>query len=600
MGLRDVARSVFRPYSTTEEEARGSYSFSEYMGLVEYAFNGNTYMGYASTMSPDKQEELGDNFSAYVQGVYKRNGIVSAAIVTRAQVFSEVQFAMRDRTSYEMSPLPASARILENPDVNMTQGELLWRMEQDVSLAGNWYGVRIGNKIRRLRPDWVTIMLSESPEDPDTEVVGYLYDPPSQDAQAFLPEQVAHWSPEPDPEATFRGMSWITPILREIQSDSAATDHKLKFFENAATPNLIISAPESVTNPEQFRIFKDAIDEDQSGRFNAYKTMYLAAGSSVTPVGADLQQLDFKATQGAGETRIASRARVPAVLLGISEGLGGSSLNAGNYGMARRQFADGFLRPHWRSACAALSSLVPVPAGQELWYDERRVAFLREDEKDNAEIQSTQAAAIRQLVDGGFVPDSVINAVVTDDMTQLEHSGFLSVQLMPISVEDGAMEQGVDGESDTPEEVKRVLDITLALQKIYLAVGKVISTEEARELVNRAGAGLPVSAPDEAKTLLQAPVAAAYDGDGDGSVDERDVIINIGSDTTEPSSGNGDSPPETTSQYSIDPNHPQCQGVAIVDTAGDLVFCATTESDALAMLAHMATGGGNGTVSLAL
>jgi hypothetical protein len=42
-------------------------------------------------------------------------------------------------------------------------------------------------------------------------------------------------------------------------------------------------------------------------------------------VGSDLKQLDFKATQGAGETRIAMLGRVPAPLLGISEGLAGSS-----------------------------------------------------------------------------------------------------------------------------------------------------------------------------------------------------------------------------------------------------------------------------------
>jgi hypothetical protein len=30
---------------------------------------------------------------------------------------------------------------------------------------------------------------------------------------------VAHWSPIPDPLANFRGMSWLTPVLREIDAD---------------------------------------------------------------------------------------------------------------------------------------------------------------------------------------------------------------------------------------------------------------------------------------------------------------------------------------------------------------------------------------------
>src|SRR5205823_2138143 len=30
----------------------------------------------------------------------------------------------------------------------------------------------------------------------------------------------------------WRGMSWLTPVLREIQADTATTRHKQKFFEN--------------------------------------------------------------------------------------------------------------------------------------------------------------------------------------------------------------------------------------------------------------------------------------------------------------------------------------------------------------------------------
>jgi hypothetical protein len=40
-----------------------------------------------------------------------------------------------------------------------------------------------------------------------------------------------------------------------------------------------------------------------------------------------------------------------------------------------------------------------------------------------------------------------------------------------------------------------VLDLTVALQRVYLAVGKVITADEAREIVNRLGAGLAGSLP---------------------------------------------------------------------------------------------------------
>lgn len=140
----------------------------------------------------------------------------------------------------------------------------------------------------------------------------------------------------------------------------------------------------------------------------------------------------MKSVQGAGETRIAAAAGVPASILGISEGLAGSALNAGNYSAARRRFADGTIRPLWRSACGALQTLVPPPdTRSRLWFDARDVSFLQEDVLDLADIQSRNALTIESLIRAGFVPATAVNAVVTDDFTSLQHTGLYSVQLQP-------------------------------------------------------------------------------------------------------------------------------------------------------------------------
>jgi hypothetical protein len=161
--------------------------------------------------------------------------------------------------------------------------------------------------------------------------------------------------------------------------------------------------------------------------------MYLGGGADVKVVGSNFEQIAMKAVQGAGETRIAAAAGVPASILGISEGLSGSSLNAGNYTAARRRFADGTLRPLWRSACGALQNLVPPPdGGARLWYDDRDVSFLQEDVADGADIRMKDAQTMRTLVDGGFEPSSVVAAVTTGDMARLVHTGSVSVQLQPL------------------------------------------------------------------------------------------------------------------------------------------------------------------------
>jgi hypothetical protein len=52
---------------------------------------------------------------------------------------------------------------------------------------------------------------------------------------------------------------------------------------------------------------------------------------------------------------------------------------------------------------------------------------------DQAEILKSDASTVRQLVDAGFDPDAVIDAVKAGDLSRLlgAHSGLYSVQLQP-------------------------------------------------------------------------------------------------------------------------------------------------------------------------
>lgn len=389
------------------------------------------------------REEIEANFAGYVSGAYKANGVVFACILARLLLFSEARFQYQRFANGRPADLfgDPSLSILERPWPNGTTGELLARMEQDASLAGNFYATVVddehGRRIRRLRPDWVTIVTgskSGSPTALDARVVGYMYRPQEgvnrPDPVLLTPSQVAHWSPIPDPDAQWRGMSWLTPIVREIKADTSATKHKEKFFENGAVGGVLIKYPAGVSQ-ETVKAFAKLFAEEHAGTDNAYKAYHLGAGADATTLGADLKQLEFKVTQGAGETRIAAAAGVGAVIAQLSEGLQGSSLNSGNFAAAKRRFADGTMRPNWRSASAALETLVDVPAGARLWYDTRDIAFLQEDQRDEAEIQGRQAETIRQLIDAGYKPDAVVAAVTGGDLRSLtgKHSGLYSVQL---------------------------------------------------------------------------------------------------------------------------------------------------------------------------
>ena len=381
------------------------------------------------------------NFQGMIDGAYKRNGIIFACCLTRQLIFSEARFQwqqLRNGKTGDLFGTPELA-VLEHPWPNATTGDLLARAMQDTDLSGNFFAVREGKRLRRLRPDWVDIILTAPPaEAVKSDVAGYVYKPDGTDNPELWEiypvtgenGKVAHWAPIPDPSCQFKGMSWMTPVIREIYADGLATEHKTAFYKNAATPNIAVSFKETVTE-EQFKEFMKAIDQNHTGPQNAYKTLYLGGGADVTPLTIDFQALDFKKIQGAGETRIAAAARVSPVVVGLSEGMQGSSLNAGNFQSARDAFADGTLRPLWRTFCSALEAVVSVPENARLWYADDDIAYLRRDVKDLAEIQTQEATTITKLIQDGYTPESIVEAVVKKDWTLLKHTGLYSVQLQP-------------------------------------------------------------------------------------------------------------------------------------------------------------------------
>lgn len=461
----------------------------DFMPEPEHDANGWFYRA-SSSWSPER--ETIESFEGAVGAAYKANGIVFACVQARSMPFSEVRFQFQNMAGGRPGKLfgTPDLALLEHPWPNGTTGELLARMEQDASLAGNFYATTVGEgaalHMRRMRPDWVTIISGVKGEptasayDLNAEVLGYIYRPNGRmdDAVFLSTARVVHYSPIPDPDAQWRGMSWLTPILREIQADSYATSHKMKFFERGALLGTVVKYPAD-TSVDDFERYVQLFTENHEGAANAYRTLHIGGGADATVVGTNLQQVDFKAVQGAGETRIAAAAGVGAIIARFSEGLAGSALNAGNYAAAKRQFADMTLRPLWRTAAGSLEKFTNPPAASRLWYDPRDVEFLKDDRKDAADILATTAQTMSALIQAGYTPDSVVLAMEAGgDLTLLEHSGLYSVQLQSPG--------GSDPGASSPQ------DVALLLQKIYLAVtAGVITAEEARAIANRAGANLP-------------------------------------------------------------------------------------------------------------
>lgn len=433
--------------------------FDEWLG--QFAYLGNNY-GFTTVggVQPGR-EEIGRDFAGFVESTFKSNSIVFACMLVRQMIFSEARFQYRRFENGRPGGLfgDKSLEILENPWPNGTTGDLLSRMIQDADLAGNAFiARRPGGQLRRLRPDWVSILLGSYETgteedflngDIDTEIIGYLYHPggvtSAKNAIALLPEDVAHFAPIPDPTAQFRGMSWLNPIVNEILGDKAAMSHKQKFFENGGALQAIVSL--QTDDPQDFKEYVEEFQKQHTGVKDAYKTAFIGAGADAKVIGTDLKQLDFQVVIQGGETRIAAAAGTHPIIVGLESGLSGSSLNAGNFTAARRRLADGTLRPLWRAAAGALQTIIDAPPRAQLWYDDRDIKFLQDDEKDAADRRQSDIVGMRQAVEAGWTPDSVREAWAADDMNLLVHSGLISVQLQS----PGAPKDPAGTDDETPD-----------------------------------------------------------------------------------------------------------------------------------------------------
>ena len=273
--------NLFQRISSKPEPQRAvlPLTFADFASYFQYG-NANYPFMLNQTMAGQAAEDIPPDFRGLTQMAYKRNGVVFAVILSRMLLFAQARFAFQQLVKGRPGDLfgTEALRPLESPEPGKPTGWLASRAEQDVSLAGNFYATNYyPGVIKRLRPDWVSILMgsmedpSLAPYDIGAKVVGYAYHPGGPgsgiDPIGLRPEQVAHYAPVPDPDAYYRGMSWLTPIVQEIQADQAATGHKKAMFENGAPQPLDakVLTPTGWTTMGEVEIGDEVIGRDGQG-----------------------------------------------------------------------------------------------------------------------------------------------------------------------------------------------------------------------------------------------------------------------------------------------------------------------------------------------
>jgi phage portal protein BeeE len=431
-------------------------------GYNEQYYTGAVQVASTDVNGRDREGSL-PNLVRTARQALTDNGIVYACIAMRTGLISEARFKFQRLTDGTLFGDQALA-ILEHPWPNADSGDLLAKVEQDGgNISGNAYvrlvepndqgapsglaqlpvGRDVTGEFRPrppaeqpassallvlMSPDTVTIVSEERNDHlgrPYKIPIGYMQDVHAAygidaDPAFFTVDEVAHFAPQPDPWARWRGMSWLTPAIREVRADQALTTYKVSHLAQGAFPGIIVKSPRKMSD-RAIEVLRKRFNTRYGGPDQAGRTIVLDEGLDATVAGHSLEQIQADLVTKAGERRIAAAAHVPLEVLG---------LEPGDYMAAVRRMADLWARMEWHRICAAVEHLLPpLSAGNSaadtkvpvrLWYDVSGIAALREGELDRAQTSLVKMQSVQAAVMAGYTRDSAVAAADSGDITQLK------------------------------------------------------------------------------------------------------------------------------------------------------------------------------------
>lgn len=352
-----------------------------------------------------------------------------------------------DGSRREMDQVP---QVVANPSAIVSPGT--WRYQLVVSMLqrGNAIGV-VTQRDRRMYPTTVELL------DPDSVRIEQKHQlAPARfymDKRELPAADVFHVPAYSRPGSVV-GLSPIAYARHTMSAALSANRYAEEFWTGGGHPTAVLSSDQTLDKDQAILAkerFKTATRDD--------KLAVLGSGLSYAAVQVSPDDAGWLDSINATDVMICRFAGVPPEMMGIAAS--GSSVTYAN----REQRAIDFLTftvQWWLTRIEeAWTALLP-PAE---YVKHNAAALLRTDTKTRAEV-----AEIR----------------LRTGLTNADYERALD-DLPPIP--------GGAGQTYASSSSKRDLDVAEVLQKVYLAVGKVITADEAREIVNAAGANLTGPAP---------------------------------------------------------------------------------------------------------
>lgn len=222
--------------------------------------------------------------------------------------------------------------LLDSVNPFFTRYTLFERLQSNLELYGNEYwliekdskGMPI--EIIPLNPTCVRVVRPNKPTK-DTYVDYYEYDVMGK-IEKIDPSNIVHFK-NYNPFSDVVGMSTLENARLLIETNIYTKEYNRRFFQNDATPNTVLTHPDSLQNEEIQRIL-DKWNDKYSGFRKAHKTALLHGGMDIKVLG---NHSDMQFIEQSRMTRddILAIFGVPKTILGIIEDVTVSNAKASNY-----------------------------------------------------------------------------------------------------------------------------------------------------------------------------------------------------------------------------------------------------------------------------
>jgi HK97 family phage portal protein len=373
------------------------------------------------------------------------------------------------------TPVDPPSQVVAQPDPEIERWDYMSRVVTSLALRGNSYSAVLSVDPKTFLP---TALRAIHPDDIDKKRDkrnGRIFYRLS-DGSELSKEQVVH-IPLVTLAGSLIGLSPIDCARRGIRLATNTETFGDRWFTDGASPSSVLETDQAMDDGQARRTVAKFMAAHQGRR----RPALLSGGLKWKPITITPEESQFLQSRGLNTAQIARIWRIMPHMIGDTE-------RSTSWGSGLEEMSIGHvvhtIAPYLVRIETAFTRLTPVDRIAKF----NAAALLRGNTKD----RYAAYAVGRQW---GWLS--------VNDIRRLEDLPPIAggdVYLQPLNMVDaslGLIPKGMETAGGrTGEKPLDVLELTQALQRIYLAVnGNVISADEAREIVNRGGADLPIPFP---------------------------------------------------------------------------------------------------------